>query len=59
MKIAVSGERLGRALPSKLNSVINYFRPVSVKKQHKTMTRTVTTKLKILENSKEKTKISE
>ena len=31
MKIAVSGERLGRALPSTLNISINYFRPVSVK----------------------------
>ena len=31
MKIAVSGERLGRALPSTLNILINYFRPVSVK----------------------------
>ena len=31
VKIAVSGERLGRALPSTLNSSINYFRPVSVK----------------------------
>ena len=30
MKIAVSGERLGRALPSTLNISINYFRPVSV-----------------------------
>ena len=30
MKIAISGERLVRALPSKLNSSINYFRPVSV-----------------------------
>ena len=33
MKIAVSGKRLGRALPSTLNSSINYFRPVSVKKE--------------------------
>ena len=31
VKIAVSGERLGRALPSTLNISINYFRPVSVK----------------------------
>ena len=31
MKIAVSGERLGRALPSTLNISINYFHPVSVK----------------------------
>ena len=31
MKIAVSGERLGRALPSTLNISFNYFRPVSVK----------------------------
>ena len=31
MKIAVSGVRLGRALPSTLNISINYFRPVSVK----------------------------
>ena len=31
MKIAVSGERLGHALPSTLNISINYFRPVSVK----------------------------
>ena len=30
MKIAVSGERLGRVLPSTLNVSINYFRPVSV-----------------------------
>ena len=34
MKIAVSGERLGRALPSTLNSSINYFRPVSVRVEH-------------------------
>ena len=32
MKIAVSGERFGRALPSTLNILINYFRPVSVNK---------------------------
>ena len=31
VKIAVSGEHLGRALPSTLNISINYFRPVSVK----------------------------
>ena len=31
MKIAVSGEHLGRALPSTFNISINYFRPVSVK----------------------------
>ena len=31
MKIAVSGESLGRALPSTWNSSINYFRPVIVK----------------------------
>ena len=30
MKIAVSGERLGRTLQSTLNISINYFRPVSV-----------------------------
>ena len=35
MKIAVSGERLARALPSTLNSSINYFRPVSVKERVK------------------------
>ena len=33
MKIAVSGERLGRALPPMLNSSINYLRPVSVNNQ--------------------------
>ena len=32
MKIAVSGERSGRALPSTLNISINYFRPVSDKR---------------------------
>ena len=31
MKIAVSGENLGRALPSTWNTSIKYFRPVSVK----------------------------
>ena len=30
VKIAVSCERLGRALPATLNISINYFRPVSV-----------------------------
>ena len=35
VKIAVSGERLGRALPSMLNISINYLRPVSVKGQVK------------------------
>ena len=34
VKIAVSGECLGRVLPSTLNISINYFRPVSVKMEH-------------------------
>ena len=34
MKIAVSGEHLGHALPSTLNISINYFRPVSVNEAH-------------------------